>query len=106
MVTGLALLISVPIGLLGAIYIAEIAGSKVRELLKPVIEILSGIPSIVYGFFGLIFLVPAMQATFGLPTGETALTGGIILAIMVLPTILSIAEDAMSSVPADYKEAS
>ncbi|MEM3421450.1 MAG: phosphate ABC transporter permease subunit PstC [Candidatus Hadarchaeum sp.] len=106
LVTGLALLISVPIGLLGAIYIAEIAGSKVRELLKPVIEILSGIPSIVYGFFGLIFLVPAMQATFGLPTGETALTGGIILAIMVLPTILSIAEDAMSSVPADYKEAS
>lgn len=105
-VTGLALLISVPLSLLGAIYISEIAGTYARELLKPAIEILSGIPSVVYGFFGIEVLVPLVQKTFGLPTGETALTGGIILAIMVLPMILSVAEDAMSSVPADWKEAS
>ncbi|MBC7218923.1 MAG: phosphate ABC transporter permease subunit PstC [Hadesarchaea archaeon] len=106
LVTGLALAISVPLGILGAIYISEIAGARVRELLKPAIEVLSGIPSIVYGLFGLLVLVPLIQKTFGLSTGETALTGGIILAIMVLPTILSISEDAMSSVPSEYKEAS
>lgn len=106
LVTGLALIISVPLGILGAIYISEIAGARIRELLKPAIEVLSGIPSIVYGLFGLLVLVPMVQKTFGLSTGETALTGGIILAIMVLPTILSISEDAMSSVPAEYKEAS
>ena len=106
LVTSLALLISVPLGLLGAVYLAEIANPKIRELLKPAIEVLSGIPSVVYGFFGLMVLVPLVQNTFGLPTGETALTGGIILAIMILPTILSISEDAISSVPVDYKEAS
>jgi len=106
LVTSLALLISVPLGLLGAIYIAEIANPKIKELLKPVMEILAGIPSVVYGFFGLKVLVPLVQKTFGLPTGETALTGGIVLSIMVLPTILSISEDAISSVPVDYKEAS
>ncbi|MGQ9787933.1 MAG: phosphate ABC transporter permease subunit PstC [Candidatus Hadarchaeaceae archaeon] len=106
LVTGLALIISVPLGIFGAIYISEISGARIREMLKPTIEVLSGIPSIVYGLFGLLFLVPLIQKTFDLPTGETALTGGIILAIMVLPTILSISEDAMSSVPIEYKEAS
>ncbi len=106
LVTGLALLIAVPLGILGAIYIAEISHPKLKEILKPVIEILSAIPSVVYGFFGLLVLVPFIKNTFGLPVGETALTGGIILAIMVLPTILSISEDAMSSVPREYKEAS
>lgn len=106
LVTGLALLIAVPLGLLGAIYISEIAHPRFKNLLKPVIEILSGIPSVVFGFFGLIVLVPLIQNTFNLPAGETALTGGIVLAFMILPTILSISEDAMSSVPEDYKQAS
>ncbi len=106
LVTGLALLIAVPLGILGAIYISEISHPRIKGLLKPAIEVLSGIPSVVYGFFGLIVLVPMVQNTFGLPVGETALTGGIILAIMILPTILSISEDAMSSVPDEYKQAS
>jgi phosphate transport system permease protein len=106
LVTSLALLISVPLGLLGAIYIAEIANPKIKEPIKLTIEVLSGIPSVVYGFFGLKVLVPLVQKTFGLPTGETALTGGIVLSIMILPTILSISEEAISSVPVDYKEAS
>ncbi len=106
LVTGLALLIAVPLGLLGAIYISEISHPSVKNLLKPIIEVLSGIPSVVYGLFGLVVLVPLIQSTFGLPVGETALTGGIVLAFMILPTILSISEDAMSSVPAEYKQAS
>lgn len=106
LVTGIALLISIPLGLFGAIYIAEISGPKTRGFLKSAIEVLAGIPSVVYGFFGLVVLVPLIQDIFGLPTGETALTGGIILAIMVLPTMLSISEDALSSVPVEYKEAS
>jgi phosphate transport system permease protein len=106
LVTSLALLISVPLGLLGAIYIAEIANPKIKEQIKLTVEILSGIPSVVYGFFGLKVLVPLVQKTFGLPTGETALTGGIVLSIMILPTILSLSEEAISSVPVEYKEAS
>ncbi|KUO42264.1 MAG: phosphate ABC transporter permease [Candidatus Hadarchaeum yellowstonense] len=106
LVTSLALLISVPLGLLGAIYIAEIANPKIKEQIKLTVEVLSGIPSVVYGFFGLRVLVPLVQKTFGLPTGETALTGGIVLSIMILPTILSLSEEAISSVPVEYKEAS
>lgn len=106
LVTGLALLVSVPIGIFGAIYIHEVAHSKVRKLLKPISEILAGVPSVIYGFFGLVVLVPWVKETFGLPVGETAFTAGIILGIMVLPIIISVSEDAMSSVPEKYRSAS
>lgn len=85
---------------------AEIANPKVRNWLKPVIELLAGIPSVVYGFFGLIVVVPVIQQIFNLPVGETALAGSIILAIMALPTIITISEDAIRTTPRAMKEAS
>lgn len=101
-----AILIALPIGLITAIYMAEVAGQRFRNILKPVIELLSGIPSVVYGFFGLVVLVPLIQKTFNLAVGETALAGSIILAIMALPTIITIAEDAIRTTPRTLKEAS
>lgn len=105
-VTFLAILFALPIGLITAIYMAEIASEKVRKILKPVIELLAGIPSVVYGFFGLVVLVPFIQQLFGLPVGETALAGSIILGIMALPTIITVSEDAIRSTPVTLKEAS
>lgn len=78
----IALLIALPLGLGVAIYLSELAGEGQRRILKPVIELLSGIPSVVYGFFGLVVLAPLVQKIFNLPVGETALTGSLILAIM------------------------
>ncbi|WP_246853608.1 phosphate ABC transporter permease subunit PstC [Rufibacter aurantiacus] len=101
-----AILIALPLGLASAIYLAEIANPKVRNILKPVIELLAGIPSVVYGFFGLVVIVPLIQDLFGLPVGETALAGSIVLGIMALPTIISVSEDAMRTTPRAMKEAS
>lgn len=101
-----AILLALPIGLITAIYMAEVAGKRFRNLLKPVIELLSGIPSVVYGFFGLVVLVPLIQKLFRLDVGETALAGSIVLAIMSLPTIITIAEDAIRTTPRAMKEAS
>ncbi|MEI7802058.1 MAG: phosphate ABC transporter permease subunit PstC [Bacteroidota bacterium] len=101
-----AILFALPLGLATAIYMAEVAHPTVRNILKPVIELLSGIPSVVYGFFGLIVVVPFIQNTFNLPVGETALAGSIILAIMALPTIITISEDAIRTTPRSMKEAS
>jgi phosphate transport system permease protein len=101
-----AIVFSVPLGIVVAIYISEIAGKNEAEILKPFIELLAGIPSVVYGFFGLVVLVPFIQNIFGLPTGQTALAGSIMLGIMALPTIISISEDAISSVPRTIKEGS
>ncbi|MGV3589774.1 MAG: phosphate ABC transporter permease subunit PstC [Adhaeribacter sp.] len=101
-----AILLALPLGLATAIYMAEIANSRVRNILKPVIELLAGIPSVVYGFFGLVVVVPLIQDIFGLPVGETALAGSIILGIMALPTIISVSEDAMRTTPRAMKEAS
>ncbi len=101
-----AIAISVPLGVACAIYIAELASPTVANILKPFIEILAGIPSVVYGFFGLVVLVPIIQDVFSLPTGQTALTGSIMLAMMALPTIVSISEDAINSVPQALKEGS
>lgn len=101
-----AILLALPFGLAVAIYMAELADSRVRKMLKPVIELLAGIPSVVYGFFGLVVIVPMIQETFGLPVGETALAGSVILAIMALPTIITVAEDAIRTVPRSAKEAS
>jgi phosphate transport system permease protein len=101
-----AILLALPIGLITAIYMAEVAGQRFRNLLKPVVELLSGIPSVVYGFFGLVVLVPLIQKVFKLDVGETALAGSIILAIMSLPTIITIAEDSIRTTPRALKEAS
>ncbi|MFI3261682.1 MAG: phosphate ABC transporter permease subunit PstC [Rikenellaceae bacterium] len=101
-----AVLFSLPFGLAVAIYLAELADNKVRKVLKPIIELLSGIPSVVYGFFGLVIIVPLIQKLFNLPVGETGLAGSIILAIMALPTIITVAEDAIRTTPRSLKEAS
>lgn len=101
-----AILLALPIGLITALYMAEVAGQRFRNILKPVVELLAGIPSVVYGFFGLVVLVPLIQKIFKLDVGETALAGSIILAIMSLPTIITIAEDAIRTTPRALKEAS
>ena len=101
-----AILIALPFGLSVSIYMSEVADSKVRSWLKPVIELLSGIPSVVYGFFGLIVIVPLIQKVFDLPVGESGLAGSIVLAIMALPTIITVTEDAMRNCPRAMREAS
>lgn len=105
-ITGLAALLAVPLGVAIAVYVAEIARPTEREFLKPFIELFAAIPSVVLGFLGIVLLAPAVKAVFGLNTGLNALTGALILALMALPTIISIAEDAIRAVPAAYREAS
>lgn len=106
LISFLAILIALPLGLGVAIYLSELADENIRKFLKPTIELLAGIPSVVYGFFGLVVLVPIIQKAFNIPIGETALTGSILLAIMALPTIISVAEDAMRNTPRNMREAS
>lgn len=106
LVSFIAVLIAVPLGVCVAIYMAEIAPEKIRRILKPAIELLAGIPSVVYGFFGLVVLAPLVQNAGGLDLGETAFTGSLILAIMALPTIISIAEDALRNTPQAARDAS
>ncbi|MCK4859005.1 MAG: phosphate ABC transporter permease subunit PstC [Candidatus Omnitrophica bacterium] len=101
-----ALIIAVPLGVAGAIYISEVAQSKIKEFIKPVIELLAGIPSVVYGFFGMVIVAPLVQEVFKLPVGLNAFTASVLLGIMAIPTITSISEDAISSVPNSFKEAS
>lgn len=99
-----AAIISIPIGVACAIYIAEVAPLKIKEILKVSIELLAAIPSVVLGFIGMLTLVPWIKNIFKLPTGLTALSGSLMLAFMSMPTIVSIAEDALYSVPKTYKE--
>lgn len=106
LVTAIATLLMIPFGIGTSIYIAKLAHPKEREILKPFIEILAGIPSVVIGFFGLLILVPALKTFFGLSSGLTALSGGILLGLMAIPTVISIAEDAIQSVPQSYTSAS
>jgi len=101
-----AILIALPFGLAVSIYSAELASNRLHKIIKPIIELLAGIPSVVYGFFGLIVIVPLIQKVFNLDVGETGLAGSIVLAIMALPTIITIAEDALRSTPRAMKEAS
>lgn len=97
--------ISVPIGLAAALFIAEIAPARLKEGLKAGIELLAAIPSVVIGFIGMITLGPVIKKLFAVPTGLTALTGSVTLAFMAMPTIVSIAEDAVTAVPRQYREA-
>ena len=106
MVTAAAGLIAIPLGAAVAIYIAEVAPSRAKEFLKPAVETLAAIPSVVIGFIGLLILAPFVQRLFDLPTGLSAFTGAVILAFMALPTVVSIAEDAITAVPNEYRAAS
>jgi phosphate transport system permease protein len=105
LVTAGAGLISVPIGIASALFIAEIAPRRLKEIMKAGIELLAAIPSVVIGFIGMMTLGPMIKSLFNLPTGLTALTGSITLAFMAMPTIVSIAEDAITAVPRQYREA-
>ncbi|MCD6356718.1 MAG: phosphate ABC transporter permease subunit PstC [Anaerolineaceae bacterium] len=104
-VTFFSMMIALPFGLGTAIYIGEVAQPGVKEILKPLVEVLAGIPSVVLGFIGILVLSPIMRTSFNLPTGLTALTGSILLALISIPTIVSIAEDALYAVPNSYREA-
>ncbi|MFP4017232.1 MAG: phosphate ABC transporter permease subunit PstC [Halanaerobiales bacterium] len=106
MVTFGAMLIAVPIGVGTAAYIAEVASPRVKGILKPVIEILAGIPSVVIGFLGIVLLGPIIADAANLSNGLNAINGSILLAIMSLPTIISLSEDAISAVPDNYRQAS
>ena len=106
MVTGGALLLAVPIGIGVAAYLSDVAHWRVREILKPVVEILAGIPSVVVGFLGIVLFGPLIARVFHTGHGLNAANGSVLLAIMALPTIISISEDALSAVPAAYGEAS
>ena len=106
LVTVVATLIVIPFGVCAAAYISEIAVPREREVLKPFIEVLAAIPSVVLGFFGLVALGPLVKQVLGLSTGLTALTGALLLALMAIPTVISISEDAIRSVPESYKAAS
>lgn len=106
MVTLGSMVISVPLRIFTAAYISEVAHPRVKVVLKPIIEILAGIPSVVIGFLGIVLLGPVIAGVFGLTNGLNAVNGSILLAIMTLPTIISLSEDAISSVPSSYKQAS
>ncbi len=100
-----ALLLGVPVGIGCAVFLAELAKPRVAGIIRPGIELLAGIPSVVYGLYGLVVIVPFIRKTFQ-NQGFSVLAGSIILAIMILPTIINISESAIRSVPKDYKEAS
>lgn len=100
-----ATLFAVPIGISTAVYISEIAPRWMREILKPIIEILAGLPSVVLGFIGILALAPLLRTSLNLPTGLTALTGSILLGAIAIPTIISVAEDALDGVPRSYRDA-
>jgi phosphate transport system permease protein len=101
-----AMIFAVPLSIGCAIYISELATPRIKSILKPATELLAGIPSVVYGFFGMIVLSTFIRVTFNIPSGQTWLAGSILLGIMALPTIISVSEDAISSVPAEYREGS
>ncbi|ADC68898.1 phosphate ABC transporter, inner membrane subunit PstC [Methanocaldococcus sp. FS406-22] len=105
-ITILALLFAVPLGVGCAIYLAEIASEKVRNVLKPVVEILTAIPSVVYGFVGMVLLVPWIREILNVNPGYSWFAASVILSIMILPTITSISEDAIRNVPQSIKKAS
>ena len=103
-VTAGAVAIGVPIGLFCAVFMAKFCPSGLYKLLKPAIDLLAGIPSIVYGFFGLMVIVPVVQQVTGSPSGKGILTASIMLGIMILPTIISVSESALRAVPESYYE--
>mgnify|MGYP000058271357 FL=1 len=101
-----SLIIGVPIGIFTATFLAEIAPKPVQRIILPAVELLSGIPSVLYGLFGLAFIVPKIQSILNLPKGQSLLAVILVLAIMMLPTIISVSQTAIKAVPASYKEGS
>jgi phosphate transport system permease protein len=106
LVTVTAIAMALPLGVATAVFIREVAPNWAREILKPLIEVLAGIPSVVLGFFGMTLLAPTIRQVLHVPTGLTAFTGALLLAYMALPTIISVAEDALDAVPKSYRDAS
>lgn len=105
MVVSGALVIAVPLGVAAAVFIVEVLPFTFRDLVKSLIELLASIPSIIYGFIGLVFLAPQIASLFGIPTGTVALTASVLLAIMSIPTIVGVSSEIISAVPKEYKEA-
>ncbi len=105
MVTIGAMLIAVPFGLCAAVYISEVAPPRLAAVLKPLVEILAGLPSVVLGFLGIVILSPFLRRFLDLPTGLTAFTGSLLLGGIAIPTVISISEDALNNVPRSYREA-
>lgn len=105
-VTFVSLVLAVPVGILAAVFLSDIVSFKIREFVKPIIEILAAIPSVAYGFFAVLVLAPWLQNKFGFTTGTNALNASIVLSIMALPTIISVAEDSISAVGRELREAS
>ena len=101
-----AAVFAIPIGLCTALFIAEVSPRWLRDILKPLVEVLGGIPSVVLGFLGILILAPYLRILLNLPTGLSALAGSLLLGIIALPTIVSVAEDALDSVPQSYRDAS
>lgn len=101
-----AVIVGVPVGVLTAIFIAEVAPKRVANIIRPAVELLAGIPSVVYGFFGLVIIVPLIQDIFQVPAGNTILAGIIVLGVMILPTVITVSETSIRAVPHAYKEGS
>ena len=101
-----AIIIGVPVGFLAAVFLAKVAPSKVAAVIRTAVDLLAGIPSVVYGLIGMMVLVPAVRELFGLPDGASLFCAIIVLAIMILPTIVSVSETALKAVPPEYEEAS
>ena len=105
-VTAIAMGIAIPVGIGSAIFMACVMPRRARTVVKPTIELLAGVPSVIYGLFGMRIMGPWIQELFGLPTGLTALTAGVMLGIMALPTIVSMSDDAISAISNEYRDAS
>ena len=101
-----ALVFAVPLGIMAAVFLSDVVSWKIRNVVKPIVEILAAIPSVAYGFFAVLVLAPWMQRRFGFSTGTNALNAALILAVMALPTIISVAEDAISALGRELREAS
>jgi phosphate transport system permease protein len=105
-VTAVASMISIPLGVMTALYLAEVGSARVREWVKPVVELLAALPSVVIGFFGMVVVAPFLQDLLDIPTGLNLFNAALMLAFMSIPTICSLSEDAIFSVPKELKEAS
>jgi len=106
MITGFSMIIAIPLGIASAIYLSQIASPKIREIVKPTIEMIASVPSVVLGLIGILFLAPLIAGIFNLSSGLNAFTSSLIVAVMVLPTIISLSEDIFASLPNDFTEAS
>src|SRR6478672_6947568 len=104
LVSLIAMIVALPLGVLSAIYLSEYAPDGVRRLVKPVLEVLAGVPTVVYGYFALMFVTPLLQRVFPQMSGFNALSPGIVMGIMILPLVSSLSEDAMRAVPSGLRE--